>query len=40
MAFVMVGMMRNIVGIIAHHGRHHRTSSPATFGSSGRIVAV
>jgi len=24
MAFVMIGMMRNIVGIIAHHGRKIR----------------
>jgi hypothetical protein len=40
MAFRHVRMMRIIVGIIAHHLRHHRTSSPATSGRTGRVVAA
>jgi hypothetical protein len=40
MAFVMAGVMRIIVGIIAHHLPHHRTSSPATSGRTGRVVAA
>jgi hypothetical protein len=34
MAFVMVGMMRIIVGIIARH----RASAAATSGRTGRVV--
>jgi hypothetical protein len=40
MAFVIFGMMRNILRIIAHHHPHHRTSAAATSGRTGRVGAT